>query len=140
MEQKNKSFLIKYGTCFGIASLITFIIFWIKGFFTDSIAVNIQILSDGFSISGMVFLFAAGMMYISGEGGLIGIGYAMKSVVYFFIPMSRKNHERYADYRERKLGKERRKGDHCILVTGIVFFAVGVIMSVVWYTGFYNAP
>ena len=68
--KQNKALLTKYGACFGVASFITFCVFWIKGFFTDSLSVNIQILSDGFSISGMIFLFLAGMMYISGEGGL----------------------------------------------------------------------
>ena len=138
--KQNKALLTKYGACFGVASFVTFCVFWIKGFFTDSLSVNIQILSDGFSISGMIFLSLAGMLYVSGEGGLIGIGYVLKSVAQIFIPMGRRHHERYADYRERKLGKEKAKGEHCLLVTGLVFFAVGIIMTVIWYTGFYNAP
>lgn len=138
MKQKNKSLLIKYGICFGVASLITFIVFWIKGFFTDRIAVNIQILSDGFCISGMVFLFIAGMMFISGEGALIGISFVLRNVVLAFVPMGRKNHEVYAKYRERKLGEIKKSGDHCFLVTGLVFFGIGVVMTVIWYTNFYN--
>lgn len=138
MKQNNKSLLTKYGICFAVAAFITFIIFWMRGFFTDRIEVNIQILSDGFSISGMIFLFIAGMMFISEEGGLIGISFVLRNVAMIFIPMGRKNHEVYAKYRERKLGEIKKSGDHCFLVTGLIFFGIGVIMTVIWYTKFYN--
>jgi hypothetical protein len=46
--------------------------------------------------------------------------------------------ERFADYRERKMKEIKKSGDHCILVTGLVFLAVGVILTVIWYFNFYN--
>lgn len=138
VKQTTKALLIKYGSCFGVAALITFVVFWIRGFFTDSISVNMQVLSDGFSISGMIFLFLAAMMYISGEGALIGVSYILQSVAQIFIPMGRKNHEVYAKYRERKLAEKKKpSGDHCLLVTGSIFFAVGLIFTVIWYVKFY---
>ena len=88
MEQEKKKLLIKYLVCFAIASLITLGIFWIKGCITDSLAVNLQILADGFSVSGFVLLAFAGMMYISGEGGLIGVSFVLRNVVLAFIPLS----------------------------------------------------
>lgn len=140
MRQELKAILIKYGVCFAIASLIAFVVFWIKGFFVHSLAVNIQILSDGFSVSGLLFLFFAGMMYISGEGALLGIGYVMQCVVQAFVPMGRKNHESYAQYRERKIGQIKKPGDNCILVTGLLFFVIGLTFTIIWYTKFYVAP
>ena len=138
MNQEKKALLTKYLVCVGVASLITFVVFWIKGFFTDSLAVNVQILSDGFSVSGILFLLFAGMMYISGEGALIGIGFVLRNVAQAFVPMGRRHHELYAQYRERKLGNAKKSGDHCIFVVGLLFFAVGVILTVVWYANFYN--
>ena len=132
MKQEIKALLTRYGICFGVASLIAFVIFWINGFFTDSAAVNLQIVADGLSIAGLLFLLFAGMMYISGEGGLLGIGYVMQCVVQAFIPMGRKNHESYAKYRERKLGRLRKPGDNCIFVTGLVFFVAGVILLMIY--------
>ena len=140
MKPETKSLLIKYAICTGIASLITVGVFAIKGFFTDSISVNIQILSDGFFISGMMLLFVAGMLYINGEGGLLGISFVLKSVVQIFIPGGRKNHEVYAKYRERKIQEIKKNNDRCVLVVGLLFFAVGVIFTVIWYTAFYTAP
>ena len=138
LKENNKSLLVKYGICFAVAALIAFIIFWMKGFFTERIDVNLQILSDGFSISGMLFLFIAGMMFISGEGGLIGVSFVFRSVALIFIPMGRKKHETYDKYRERKLGEIKKSGDSCFLVTGLLFFGIGVILTVIWYMNFYN--
>ncbi len=138
MEQENKKLLIKYLVCFAIASLITVVIFWIKGFFTDSLAVNLQILSDGFVVSGFMLVAFAGMIYISGEGGLIGVSYVLRNVFLAFIPMGRLKHEVYAKYRERKMKELKKSGDHCILLVGLLFLFVGIVFTVIWYVKFYQ--
>ena len=120
--------------------MITLVVFWIKGFFTDSLAVNVQILSDGFFVSGALLTLFAGMMFVSGEGALLGIGFVMRNVVQAFVPMGRKMHESYAQYRERKMSELKKPGDNCILVTGLIFLAIGIILTVIWYACFYNAP
>ena len=140
MKPETKALLIKYGVCFAIAALITFGVFAVKGFFTDSVSVNIQILSDGFFISGMLFLFAAGMMFVSGEGGLIAMGFIFRSVVQIFVPGGRRHHVPYAEYREQKMSVIRKPKDHSILVTGLIFFTTGVIFTIIWYARFYNVP
>ena len=136
MKKETKSVLIKYLICFGVASLITVVIFAIQGFFTDNVAVNMQILADGFSISGALMLAYAGVMFISGEGAFIGIGFVMKTVAQMFIPMGRKNHEFYADYREKQLAKLKKTEDHCVLITGLAFLAVGIVFMIIWHVAF----
>ena len=138
MKQENKALLKKYIICFGIASLITFIVFWIKGFFTDSLSVNIQILSDGFSVSGVLMTLFAGMMFVSGEGALLGISFVLRNIVQAFVPMGRRNHEVYAKYRERKLGEIKKSTDHCVLITGLLFLAIGIVLTVIWSVSFYD--
>ena len=140
MKQETKSLLIKYAICFSVASLITVAVFWIKGFFTDRIEVNVQILADGFTVSGLILTLFAGLLFVSREGALIGIGYVMRSVVQAFVPMGRMKHERYAEYRERKLGNMKKTSDHSMLITGLVFLLVGVIFTVIWNVKFYNVP
>ena len=139
VKKETKSLLIKYAICFGIASAITLIIFAIKGFFTDQISVNLQILSDGFVVSGLLMLLAAGMLFVSDEGALLGIGFILKSVILTFIPMGRAKHELYRDYRERKLKEKKKIGiNGVLLVIGAVFFTVGLVFTVIWYVNFYN--
>ena len=138
MKQDKKTLLVKYLVCVGIASLITVAVFWIKGFFTADPGVNVQILSDGFTVSGILLLLFAGMMFISSEGALIGIGFVLRNIAQAFLPMGRKNHEFYAQYRERKMAELKRSGDHCLLVCGLIFFLIGVIFTIIWYTEFYQ--
>ena len=138
MKQEKKETLRKYAVCFGIEALIAFFVIWSKGFFTDRAAVNIQILSDAFFVSGILMTLFACMLYISGEGGLIGIGFVLRNVVLAFIPMGRARHEKYADYRERKLSEAKKPGDHCMLFTGLFFLIIGIIFTAIWYVKFYN--
>lgn len=139
MKQETKVTLTKYAICFGVEALIAFLVIWSKGFFTQSAAVNIQILSDAFFVSGVLMTLFAGMLYVSGEGALIGIGFVLRNVVLAFIPMGRAKHERYADYRERKLSEAKKRNDSCILVTGLFFLFIGIVLTVIWYVNFYNA-
>ncbi|MBQ3066306.1 MAG: DUF3899 domain-containing protein [Clostridia bacterium] len=138
MKQETRVTLTKYAICFGIEVLIAYLVIWSKGFFTQSTAVNIQILSDAFFVSGILMTLFAGMLYVSGEGALIGIGFVLRNVVLAFVPMGRAKHELYADYRERKLSEAKRRNDRCILVTGLFFLAIGIIFTVIWYVKFYN--
>ena len=140
MKQENKTLLIKYIVSFCIASLITVLVFWIKGFFVHSTAVNVQILADGFTVSGLMMSLFAGMVFVSDEGALLGIGYVLRNVVLAFIPMGRMRHEKYADYRERKLGERKKSSDRSALVIGLVFLAIGIIFNGIWYTVFYTPP
>ena len=68
MKQENKGLLIRYLISFGVASVLTVGVFAIQGFFTDSPAVNMQILSDGFTISGLLLTLYAGMIFVSSQG------------------------------------------------------------------------
>lgn len=138
MKEKTKVALKNYGICVGIEVLIAFLVIWSKGFFAHSLAVNIQILSDAFFVAGILMTMFAGMMYISGEGALIGIGFVLRNVFLAFIPMGRARHELYADYRARKLSKAKKNSNRYALVTGLIFLFIGTVFTVIWHTAFYN--
>ena len=139
MKPEKKSLLIKYAICFGVASLITLVVFAMKGFFSDDVGTNLQVLSDGFFVSGIILTLIAGMLFVSDEGALLGIGFIVRNVILTFIPMGRNKHEVYAKYRERKLAeKKKRAFDYCILVTGLVFLGISLVFTLIGYTNFYN--
>ena len=138
MKEETKVTLRNYGICVGIEVVIAFLVIWSKGFFTQSAAVNIQILSDAFFVPGILMTLFAGMMYISGEGALIGIGFVLRNVALTFVPMGRAKHERYADYRARKLSQTKKHNTGCVLVTGLVFLFIGIVFTVIWSAVFYN--
>jgi hypothetical protein len=140
VKQQTRETLTKYAVCVGIEVLIAFLVIWSKGFFAHSTAVNIQILSDAFFVAGILMTLFACMMFVSGEGALIGIGFVLRNVVLTFIPMGRARHEKYIDYRTRKMNEIKQNNDSCILVTGLFFLAIGIIFTVIWYVGFYTPP
>ena len=139
MEQEKKVTFRNYAICFGVEVLIAFLVIWSRGFFTQSAAVNLQILADAFFVAGILMTLFAGMLYVSGEGALIGIGFVLRNAVLTFIPMGRARQERYADYRARKIKEAKKHNDRCILVTGLIFLFIGIVFTVIWYAAFYNA-
>ena len=138
MKQETKAALRNYGICVAVETLIAFLVIWSKGFFGQSAAVNVQILADAFFVSGILMTLFAGLLYVSSEGALIGIGFVLRNVVLTFIPMGRARQERYADYRARKLGEAKKRNSTCILVTGLIFLFIGVVLTVIWTVAFYN--
>ena len=140
MKQETKVKLRNYGICVAIEVLIAFLVIWSKGFFTDRASVNVQILADAFFVSGILMTLFAGMMYVSSEGALIGIGYALRYTLLTFIPGGRSRQEMYKDYRERKMEAIKKSTDHCVLFVGLAFLAIGLIFMAIWYLKYYNAP
>ncbi len=139
MEQERKATFRNYAICFAVEALIAFLVIWSKGFFAHTTAVNIQILSDAFFVAGILMTLFAGLMYVTGEGALIGVQYVLRNAVLVFIPMGRARIERYADYRERKLSGIKKRNNSCLLVTGLIFLFVGIVFTGIWYKWFYNA-
>lgn len=138
VKQETKVKLRNYGICVGVELLIGFLVVWSKGFFTPSPAVNLQILADAFFVAGILMTLFACMMFISGQGALLGISFILRNVVLAFIPMGRTKHEVYAVYRERKLKNAKERSNRHILLTGLAFLLVGIILSVIWGSVFYK--
>lgn len=133
MENETKSILKRYLVCFCVAAGLVWTVFAMKGFFTSDAKMNMQILHDAFFAAGALLVLFAGLLFVSGEGVFLGVGYAMGRAIKALIPFSRKEHETYAQYRERKIGKHKRKGESCLFFTGLFFILVSVIFLIVWY-------
>lgn len=138
MKKITKAAFRNYAICAGIEVLIAFLVIWSKGFFAHSAAVNVQILSDAFFVSGILMTLFGGLMFVSSEGALIGISFVLRNVVLAFIPMGRARHEVYADYRARKLSKKKKGGIHYVLLTGLFFLFIGIVFTAIWYVAFYT--
>lgn len=133
MKEERKALLKKYAISFGVAIVIMFFVLAMKSFFGDDAKANIVTLSDATFTAGMLLVCFYGMMFISGEGGLLGIGFVLNRVVKSFLPMGRKDTETYAQYRERKTGKTKKPGEKCVLFTGLFFLLLSGIFIIVWY-------
>lgn len=132
MKKETKTLLIKYASCIGIATLIAFVVFIVEGFFTADAARNIQILSDGFIVSGIILTFGAALVYVSDSGLLVGVGFTVRNAFLTFVPMGRAKMETYAQYRERTLSKKKKTDVLYILIVGVSFLFLGIVFSIIW--------
>ena len=138
MEQETKKTLRNYGICVGIEVLIGFCVVWSKGFFTESAAVNLQIIADAFFVAGILMSLFAGLMFVNSQGAFISIGFILRNVVLTFIPMGRMRHEKFVDYRARKMDQLKERKLSPILVVGLTFLVTGIILTAIWYAKFYR--
>ena len=138
MKKETKALLTKYAICFGVAALIAFIVFFVEGFFTNDAAHNIQVLSDGFIVSGIILTFATALIYISDTGALVGVGFTMRNAFLTFVPMGRAKMETFAKYRERVLSKKKQNNVLHILIVGVSFLFLGIVFSIIWTCLFLN--
>lgn len=132
VKKETKTLLIKYASCIGIATLIAFVVFIVEGFFTADAARNIQILSDGFIVSGIILTFGAALVYVSDSGLLVGVGFTIRNAFLTFVPMGRAKMETYAKYRERTLSKKKKMDVLYILIVGVSFLFLGIVFSIIW--------
>jgi hypothetical protein len=138
VKQENKALLIKYLISIAVASVIAVVVFAMQGFFTDDVGVNMQILADGFCVSGGLLSMYAGLLFASRQGALLGLTFALRYTVLTFIPGGRAKQELYKDYRERKMAEMKKSTELHVFLTGIVFLAAGIVFTVIWYVKFYN--
>ena len=127
-----------YGICIAVEAVLMFLVIWSKGFFAHTAAVNLQIVADAFFVAGILMTLFAGLMYVSGEGALVGVQYILRNAVLVFFPMGRARIEPYRDYRERKMEAIKRHNNACIIVTGLVFLFIGLVLTFIWYKKFYQ--
>ena len=133
MEKERKALLIRYLIWFCVASGIVLLVFAIQGFFSEDTKDNIRILNDAFFSAGVLLVLFSGLLFVSGEGALLGVSYVLgRAVKAVFIPFGRKDHETYAQYRERKLGTKKASSATPIFLTGLLFVVVGIVFRIIW--------
>ncbi|MBQ7913080.1 MAG: DUF3899 domain-containing protein [Clostridia bacterium] len=134
MSGNKKSILIKYLVCFCIAVALVFVILLIQGFFKDTVKANMHVLHNAFFATGALMMLFSGLLFVTDEGAFLGVGYAFGRLVKTLLPFWGKDHETYAEYRERKESKKKTSTVKLsLLLTGLVFFLISLIFLVIWH-------
>ena len=132
MDQEKKKILYKYLACLCVGVSMVVVIFAINDFDFDGPKTSMRILHDAFFTAGALMSLFAGLLYASGEGAFLGIGYALKGAIRVFVPVWRKEHETFKDYRERKIAKAKPQGVRSIFFTGLFFLLISIIFLMIW--------
>jgi hypothetical protein len=135
LKRKIVTVLLKYSITALIGFSLVVSVLNLHGF---EEAVDIQdkyrILSDAFTIPGVVLMLCGALVWIANEGAFEGISYAVSYSLRMLIPGVRKEHERYRDYVERRRENGPVKGYSFLVITGAAFFAVALVFVALFYS------
>ena len=129
MSSTLKTNLLKYGTTCAVGILMVWLYFWMR---VESLSELMmlkpvelyQMICDAFTVPGMIIPLMGCMVWLSNEGALDGVSYAVSFAIRMLIP-GMGGHERYGDYLERKRAN-RVKGYGFLFIVGGVFLAVAL--------------
>ncbi len=128
-----KSILIRYGVCAVIATALLFLILQMNGFWSLTEPQDkLRVLCDAFSLPGALLMLVSGLIFVANAGAFNGLMYGFKEGIGFLLPFLPYKHVKYQDYLEKR--KEKKiKGYSFIFFTGLVFFAAGMVLLVIFH-------
>lgn len=126
--------IVKYVIALAIGGLLSYYVLVVNGYseVTDEV-VKLKLLADCFTVPGVVLIMISVFCWLSSQGAVDGIGYALGGLIRSLIPGAwRKEPEKYYDYVQRK--QEKRKGGYGFLaITGCVFLLIAIVFIVKFY-------
>ena len=135
MSKRTRSLLLKYGIGSAVALLLAAVMLIAKWSEIKTIQDQYRILSDGFTIPGLFYVFASIMMLVTNEGALNGIGFILSYTVKRLIPGRHGEQENYGRYVERKK-RNQVTGYSFLFVIGGVCLALSVLFTVLFYQAY----
>ena len=133
MSEQLKTRLLKYG--FSVLFVAVIAVAYITGwdFASASLLDKLRLLSDAFAVPGLLLMLFSGMLWVSNEGGLDGLGYILSNLGRSLIPGGRgKKDEHYADYVERKRSNPV-QGYGFLLISGGIALGIGIAFLIAFY-------
>ena len=134
MNGNLRNTLLKYGITVFIGAVMVWLVLTGYGYEeVQTAAERYRILSDAFTIPGVVFMLCALLVLVSNKGAFEGISYAAGYAFRMLIPGLNKDREKYGDYVERKREKGGVKGYSFLFFTGLAFLIVSLIFIALFY-------
>ena len=130
MKDKNNRWA--YITYIAVAMLVAIVSATVWQLFeqTDTLAI-MKILSDCFTLPGVLFIGIAMLGWVSSKGTFDIFGYSMRGLFTLWKKESYYKQESFYDYRVKK-DENRKPFNLPMFLVGIVFFMLGIVMMVVF--------
>ena len=130
--------VIKYAITYIVALGVFFLTLYLRNFFISDLgkAEYYRVLSDAFTIPGIMFISLSILAFVSKKGAFTGLVYALRHVGRMLLPFIIKNDLSYAEYLE---AREHRKGLSivlCFFIVGITFLIGAVVCIIIFYQYF----
>lgn len=120
-------YLITIGTGLAAALYVAFI----RGIFSETNPSQIfAILSDSFTVPGVLLTGIGGLMFVSNEGGFDALSYGITSFIDLFRKEKKNKYKTFYDYKEEKASKTLPVS--FVLISGLIFMALAIIMLLLY--------
>ena len=105
-----------------------------KGIFSaDDPVLRLLCVCDGLSVSGILLLCTAAMIWISDQGSFDILGYAFRKGLHHILPgRFGEDTGSYYDYKTRKQEKAHSSAVKLLLIPGAFYLAAGSVLAVIW--------
>lgn len=133
VKQSALSLILKYGITFVFASLMAILALYLRDVFSGEyieLSLKYRYLADAFTIPAVFLLGCGCLVFLSNEGALNAVLYSLRWLGQSLIPLSKKEHLRYADYCERR---KKVQGYAFLFHVGLLFLAVAIIFIVLFF-------
>ena len=140
--RNTKKTLTRYLITAGCALAASGLLLWMLDFSSaENLAEKYRILSDAFSLPGVLLTCFFGLLWVSSYGFFDGLRYMFSRVGNMFVPGKIPKHETYYDYKMRKQEKrEEKEGEQgslsFLLFVGLGFILVAVIFVVLYESAY----
>ena len=131
LNEKNvKIIFVKYIGAITIAGLITIFCLVTRDFFNQTnLKDRYLYLSDSFTISGLLFILFAILIYLSNKGAIDALSYMFFRFWNMLIPFRNKKEEKYSEY----VMKKTKVSNYCfIFIVGLFYLFLGLIFTILF--------
>ena len=132
MSKRVKLLLAKYGGSAALVALMAWLYINLRDFDGAKLVDQYRMLSDAFTVPGILLLMFGCLIWISNLGALDGLAYAVSFAIRSLIPGARYKDEKYGDYVERHREK-RLKGYGFLFISGGVTMVVAIVFMILFY-------
>ena len=130
---KIKAILKKYSIALIIGISMCLLVLSGNDFSTQSLVDKYRILTDAFSIPGIVFIMVGALVFVSTEGFFDMLSYGLGKFAAALIPFNRKKDESFFDYKTRK-NEERFSGYSFLFYVGILFLVIAGVFMILFFS------
>ncbi len=135
-----KGMIIRYAVAVALATAIVVVVLAIRGVFSESLESKdlVRHFSDAFFVSGGLLICFAALAWSGRHGTFDGLGYWGSLFIQRWTNNKKnwKAKESYAEYKERVHNPDKRRPIAYLSIVGGVYFAVSIILLIVWYQAF----
>lgn len=133
MSKRVKVLLARYGGSATFVGFMAWLYISLRDFDGAKLVDKYRMLSDAFTVPGILLLMFGCLIWISNLGALDGLAYAVSFAIRSLIPGARYKDEKYGDYVERKR-ENRVKGYGFLFISGGVTMAVAIVFMILFYS------